>query len=192
MHTGLTDTEVIALVLKGDQQVYSILVDRYKALVFTIVQRYLKSREDAEETAQDIFIKAYRHLPDFKGQSKFSTWLYTIATTTCISFLRKKKLEVHSLDQEKLTAFAEGLDGGMSANTIEQKNRVTMVQQAISLLSADDAQVITLFYQGEQSLEEIAAIVKKEPNAVKVQLHRARSRLKIKMQEHFREEIKDL
>lgn len=192
MHTGLTDTEVIALVLKGDQQVYSILVDRYKALVFTIVQRYLKSREDAEETAQDIFIKAYRYLPDFKGQSKFSTWLYTIATTTCISFLRKKKPEVHSLDHEKMTAFAEGLDGGMKANTIEQKSRIAMVQQAISLLSADDAQVITLFYQGEQTLDEIAAILKKEPNAVKVQLHRARSRLKIKMQEHFREEIKDL
>lgn len=192
MHTGPADTDVIALVLRGDQQAYSILVDRYRNYVFTIVLRYLKSREDAEETAQDIFIKAYRNLPDFKGQSKFSTWLYTIATTTCISFLRKKKLAVHSLDQEKMAGVAEQIEGGLSANTIEQKSRVNMVQQSIALLGPEDAQVITLFYKGEQSLEEIARILGKEPNTVKVQLHRARSRLKQKMQEHFREEINDL
>jgi RNA polymerase sigma-70 factor (ECF subfamily) len=192
MHTGLTDTDIIALVLKGDQQAYAIVVERYRNFVFTIVLRYLKSREDAEETAQDIFVKAYRHLADFKGQSKFSTWLYTVATTTCISFLRKKKPEVHSLDHEKMSGFAENLDGGMSANGIEQKSRVNMVQQSIALLRPEDAQVLTLFYKGEQSLEEVARIVRKEPNAVKVQLHRARSRLKQKMQEHFREEIKDL
>jgi len=192
MHTGTTDTEVIGRVLKGDTQAYSILVDRYRNYVFTIVLRYLKSREDAEETAQDIFIKAYRHLADFKGQSKFSTWLYTVATTTCISFLRKKRPEVHSLDNEKIAGLADNIDGGLRANTIEQKSRATMVSKAIALLSPDDAQVITLFYKGEQTLEEIAGIMGKEPNTVKVQLHRARARLKARMEEHFREEVRDL
>jgi len=192
MHTGTTDTEVIGRVLKGDTQAYSILVDRYRNYVFTIVLRYLKSREDAEETAQDIFIKAYRHLADFKGQSKFSTWLYTVATTTCISFLRKKRPEVHSLDNEKIAGLADNMDGGLRANTIEQKSRATMVQKAIALLPPDDAQIITLFYKGEQTLEEIAGIMGKEPNTVKVQLHRARARLKTRMEEHFREEVRDL
>ena len=67
-----------------------------------------------------------------------------------------------------------------------------MVNEAIKMLSPDDAQVITLFYKGEQTLEEIAQILGKEPNAVKVQLHRARGRLKDKMQTHFSEEVKDI
>ena len=160
--------------------------------MFTIVLRYVKAREDAEEVAQDVFVKAYRSLSDFQGASKFSTWLYTITTTSCITFLRKKKLDMHSLDNEKVFAVADNLDGGMSANQIEQKSKVTMVNQAIALLSPDDAQVLTLFYKGEQSLEEIARAMGKEVNAVKVQLHRARTRLKERLQKHFSHEVKDI
>jgi RNA polymerase sigma factor (sigma-70 family) len=192
MYTGPADMDIISLVLKGDQQAYSMLVERYRNYIFTIVLRYVKSREDAEELAQDIFVKAYRALADFKGQSKFSTWLYTVTTTTCISFLRKKKLEVRSLDDERVFEVADNIDGGMRANQVEQKSRVNMVNEAIKMLSHDDAQVITLFYQGEQTLEEIATVLGKETNAVKVQLHRARARLKEKMTRHFSEEVKDI
>ena len=87
---------------------------------------------------------------------------------------------------------AENIDGGLTANQIEHKSRVTMVNDAIAMLSPEDAQVITLFYKGEQTLEEIATILKKEPNAVKVQLHRARGRLKEKMQVYFSHEVKDI
>lgn len=192
MHTGTTDTEIIGLVLQGDQNVYAVLVERYQNIVFTIVLRYIKSREDAEEVAQDIFIKAFRSLADFKGTAKFSTWLYTITTTTCITFLRKKRLDVQSLDNEKVFASADNIDGGMYANQVEQKSRINMVNEAIRLLNPDDAQVITLFYKGEQTLEEIAQILGKEQNTVKVQLHRARGRLKDKMEKHFSAEVKDI
>ena len=192
MHTETPDIDLIQLVLAGNQPVYAQLVEKYKNFVFTIVLRYVKGREDAEEVSQDVFIKAYRSLADFKGASKFSTWLYTITTTTSLSFLRKKQLEVHSLDNEKAFAAADNIDGGMSANQIEQKSKVQMVNQAITLLSADDAQVITLFYKGEQTLEEIAKIMGKEPNAVKVQLHRARTRLKEKMEKYFSAEVRDI
>ena len=192
MHTEHTDTELISQVLHGQQAAYGFLVERYQNFVFTIALRYVKSREDAEEVAQDIFIKAYRSLADFRGTSKFSTWLYTITTTSCITFLRKKKLEVQSLDNEHVFASTDNIDSGMRANTIEQKSRVDMVNRAIALLNPDDAQVITLFYKAEQTLEEIAQVLGKEPNAVKVQLHRARTRLKEKMQQHFSAEVKDI
>ena len=192
MHTETPDIELIQLVLAGNQSVYAQLVDKYKNFVFTIVLRYVKGREDAEEVSQDVFIKAYRSLQDFRGASKFSTWLYTITTTTCLSFLRKKQLDVQSLDNENVFASADNIDGGMSANQIEQKSKITMVNQAISLLSPDDAQVITLFYKGEQTLDEIAQIMGKETNAVKVQLHRARTRLKEKMEKYFSAEVKDI
>lgn len=192
MHTGPTDIDLISQILQGQQNAYAVLVQRYQNFVFTIVLRYVTSREDAEEVSQDAFIKAYRSLADFKGNAKFSTWLYTIATTSALSFLRKKKIEVHSLDNEKVFASADNIDSGMSANQVEQKNRVQMVNDAIKLLNPEDAQIVTLFYKGEQTLEEIAAILGKETNAVKVQLHRARTRLKEKMEKHFRAEVRDI
>jgi RNA polymerase sigma factor (sigma-70 family) len=192
MSTGLNDNEIISKVLEGDQQAYALLVDRYQRYVFTLTLRFMKTREDAEEVAQDVFIKAYRSLADFRGASKFSTWLYTIVNTTCITFLRKKKLEIHSLDHSAVFEAADSIDSGMRSNMVEQKSRVAMVNQAIKLLSSDDAEMITLFYKSEQTLEEIAAILGIEPNAAKVRLHRARTRLKDKMETHFADEIKDL
>ena len=192
MSTGPTDIEIISAVLSGNKEAYAQIVERHKAFVFTLVLRYIKSREDAEEVAQDVFLKAYRALADFKGASKLSTWLYTIVNTTCISFLRKKKLEVQSMENEKVFESIENRDSGMNANQIEQKSKLAMVNRAIGLLSSDDAEIITLFYKGEQTLEEIAQVLGIEANAVKVRLHRARTRLKEKMQKHFAAEVKDI
>jgi RNA polymerase sigma-70 factor (ECF subfamily) len=192
MSTGPSDIEIISQVLTGDHNAYGLLVERYKSYVFTLVLRFVKSREDAEEVSQDIFIKAYRSLADFRGTAKFSTWLYTVVNTTCITFLRKKRLEVHSLDNEKVFEMAENKDSGFSANQVEQKSRVGMVNQAIALLSPDDAEIITLFYKNEQSLEEIGQILGLEANTAKVRLHRARTRLKEKMEKHFAAEVRDL
>ena len=192
MHTGPSDNEILSSVLRGNQQAYAEIVKRYQSFVFTIALRYTPNREDAEEIAQDCFIKAYRSLADFRGDSKFSTWLYTIVTTTCLTFLRKKKLDVHSLDNEKVFEAADSVDSGFGANQVEQKSKVTMVNRAINLLSPDDAQIITLFYKGEQSLEEIGQAMGLEPNTVKVRLHRARQRLRDKMEKHFSAEVRDL
>jgi RNA polymerase sigma factor (sigma-70 family) len=192
MSTGHNDIEIISQVLNGDQQAYAGLVNHYQNYVFTLALRFTKNREDAEEVGQDVFIKAYRALADFKGASKFSTWLYTIVNNTCITFLRKKKLEVHSLDNEKVFEAADSQDSGFRANQVEQKSRIAMVNKAIGMLSTDDAEVITLFYKGEQTLDEIAQVLGIESNTAKVRLHRARTRLKEKMEHYFAEEVKDL
>jgi len=192
MSAGPSDSEIISLVLKGDHNAYALLVERYKSYVFTLTFRFTKNREDAEEVSQDLFVKAYRSLADFKGTAKFSTWLYTIVNTTCITFLRKKRLDVKSLDDERTFEVADNQDSGLRANQVEQKSRLNMVNQAIALLSPDDAEIITLFYKNEQSLEEISQILGVEANTAKVRLHRARTRLKEKMERYFSEEIKDL
>ena len=192
MSTGLGDNEIISRVLRGEQNAYAELVNRYQAYVFTLVLRMIKNREDAEEVAQDVFVKAYRSLADFRGESKFSTWLYTIANTTSITFLRKKKLDVHSLDNEKVFEVADSKDSGLRANLVEQKSRVNMVNEAIAMLSPDDAEIITLFYKAEQNLDEISRILRLETNTAKVRLHRARTRLKEKMEKNFSEEVKNI
>ena len=188
----MTDTEIISRVLGGDQQGFAALVERYQNYVFTLVLRFTDNREDAEEISQDIFVKAYRCLADFRGASKFSTWLYTIVRTSCISFLRKKKLETISLDNEMNKLQIEGPESSFKANLVEGKSRRSMVNESIQMLSPDDAQIITLFYKAEQSLEEIGSILSMEPNTIKVRLHRARHRLKEKMEKHFSHELREL
>jgi len=192
MQTGPNDNSIISRVLQGEQQAYAVLVKRYQNFVFTLCLRYAPLREDAEEIAQDVFIKAYRSLADFRGDAKFSTWLYTIVHTSCLTFLRKKRPDIKSLDEEHVFAAADTKHSGLHANQAEQKSRVGMVNDAIRLLGPDDGKIITLFYKGEQSLEEIGRIMGIEPNTVKVKLHRARLRLKEKMEKHFTQEVKDL
>lgn len=182
------DIDVISRVIRGDQHAYAELVHRYKDYVFTLALRFCKNREDAEEVSQDIFIKVYRSLADFKGTSKFSTWLYTITYNTSVTFLRKKRMDVKSIDDDHTFLQLENQESSFSANQMEQKSRVNHVNQAIGKLSADDSQIITLFYKMEQSLEEIGVILGLEPNTVKVRLHRARQRLKEKLEKDYRSE----
>lgn len=192
MQTGPGDNEIINRVLHGEQALYAELVKRYQNFVFTIALRYTPIREDAEEIAQDVFVKVYRSMADFRGESKFSTWLYTIVTTTCITFLRRKKLTIHSLDNEYIFEAADNQNSTFKANQVEQKSKVQFINEAIRLLSVDDARIITLFYQAEQSLEEIGRIIGVDPNTAKVKLHRARQRLKEKMEKHFAEVVEEL
>jgi RNA polymerase sigma factor (sigma-70 family) len=190
--TGQPDEEIIHRILTGEQSAFALLVEKYQNYVFTLVLRFTENREDAEEIAQDVFVKAYRSLADFRGDSKFSTWLFTITRTTCLSFLRKKKLDTQSLDNERTGLQLENRESGYHANLVEQKSRHIMLSQAISMLSVDDAQVLNLFYKAEQTLEEIGKIMRLDPNTVKVKLHRARQRLKEKMEKHFSHEVREI
>ncbi|HEY2649725.1 MAG TPA: sigma-70 family RNA polymerase sigma factor [Puia sp.] len=190
--TGPPEEEIISRILKGDQAAYAILVEKYQNYVFTLVMRFTENREDAEEIAQDVFVKAYRSLADFRGDSKFSTWLFTITRTTCLSFLRKKKLDTQSLDNERTGLQVENKESGFNADIVEQKSRYSMLSLAISMLSVDDTQVLNLFYKAEQTLDEIGKIMRLDPNTVKVKLHRARQRLKEKMEKHFAHEVREI
>jgi len=190
--TGQPDTEIINRILKGEQSAFAVLVEKYQNYVFTLVLRFTENREDAEEIAQDVFVKAYRSLADFRGDSKFSTWLFTITRTTCLSFLRKKNLDTFSLDNERMGLQVENKESGFNANLVEQKSRHAMLNRAITMLSPDDSQVLNLFYKGEQTLDEIGKIMRLDANTVKVKLHRARQRLKDKMEKYFAHEVREI
>ena len=192
MYAGTGDNEIISRVLQGDQQIFAELVKRYRHFVFTIALRYTTNREDAEEIAQDVFVKAYRSLADFRRDSKFSTWLYTITTNTCSSFLRKKKMTIHSLANEKIFELVNSAEPAINGKEAEQKSKAVLMNRAICLLNAEDANIITLFYQGDQSLEEIGQIMGITSNAAKVKLHRARQRLKGKLEQYFAKEMKEM
>ena len=191
MQSKLSDTELIEQTLAGDQSAYADLVKRHQRFVFTLAIRFAKNREDAEEIAQDCFIKAYRSLSSFQKQSKFSTWLYSIVYTTAMTTLRKKRIATDSIDDEETFVQIENKPSGYDDNA-ENKSRTFYVNQAIDQLLPDDAAIITLFYKGEQSLEEIAQTMGIEANTVKVKLFRARQRLKEKLERNLKDEVKEL
>src|ERR1700749_1148197 len=129
MQSKLSDIELIEQTLAGNQAAYADLVKRHQRFVFTLALRFAKNREDAEEIAQDCFIKAYRSLASFQKQSKFSTWLYSIVYTTAMTFLRKKKLVMDSLDDEGTYLQAESQASGYDVNDVENKSRSFYLNQ---------------------------------------------------------------
>jgi len=192
MQSKFSDIELIEQTLQGNQAAYADLVKRHQRFVFTLAMRFTKTREDAEEVAQDSFIKAYRSLQNFQGQSKFSTWLYSIVYTTAMTFLRKRRLDTSSIDDENNHLQLENQSGGFKNDLAENKSRSYYVNQAIEQLLPDDAMIITLFYKGEQSLEEIALTLGIEPNNVKVKLFRARQRLRERLERNLKHEVSEL
>jgi len=191
MQSKLSDIELIEQTLAGDQSAYADLVKRHQRFVFTLAVRFMKTREDAEEVAQDCFVKAYRSLESFQGGSKFSTWLYSIVYTTAMTALRKKRLDTDSIDDENTYIQIENT-GGYDVNNVENKSRSFYLNQAIAQLLPDDATIITLFYKGEQSLEEIAQTMGMDAKTVKVKLFRARQRLKDRLERNLKDEVKEL
>jgi RNA polymerase sigma-70 factor (ECF subfamily) len=181
MQNKYSDTELIKKVLGGEKAAYADLMKRHQRFVFTLALRFAKNREDAEEIAQDCFIKAYRSLNTFRSTSKFSTWLYSIVYTTAMTFLRKKRLDIQSIDTEAGLLNIQNHVSDLNADDVEHKSKMVFVNRAIDQLSPDDAAVITLFYQGEQSLEEIGQA-----------LGMARHRLKEKIENILHHEVKEL
>lgn len=189
MSAAITDETLIQQALAGSQAAFATLVNRYERYVFTLAFRLVKNREDAHEVSQDAFLRAFRYLPDFRGEAKFSTWLYKIVYTTALNFLRKNKLNTQSLDDENrpLKIADEGLPD--ASHALEQHDRNTVLQHAISQLSRDDAAIITLFYLYEHSLDEICQITDLSMTNAKTKLCRARQRLRAIVERKFAAEL---
>ena len=182
------EQELILEIRGGNTRAFSNLVDSYKDLVFTLAIRMLGNREEAEEVSQDVFIKVYKSLPNFKGDSKISTWIYRIAYNTCLDRIKKiKKKRMHTdLDHIDQIAYAD-LDTAF--DKMVQAERSEMIDRCLSELSAEDAGVLTLFYLEEKNLQEIEETTDLPVNTLKVRLFRARKRLASVMEKNVNKEI---
>jgi len=167
----------------GDHRAFATLVARYKHLVFTVCQRILRHREDAEEAAQDTFVKAYRNLGEYQGTAQFSTWLYSIAYRTALSKLRSRKAGTVDLD-----ALDADIHGPVQAPTVADGDRKALVEWALGQLPGEDAAVMTFFYLQELGIDEIVTITGLGASNVKVKLHRGRKKLLTILQDHLKEE----
>lgn len=184
----INDQHDINLILNGDANAFHMLVDRYKDLVYSLSLRMLKNREEAEEVSQDTFIKVFKSLPRFKGDSKFSTWIYRIAYNTCLDRLKKNKKFYNDVPIDEFTEHqVRTIDDALE--NLEAKEREQAIQDCISLLPSEDGFLLTLYYYEEQSLDDISKVMGLTPNNVKVKLFRSRKKLATILKQRLEPEI---
>jgi RNA polymerase sigma-70 factor (ECF subfamily) len=173
----MTDQEYISLILKGDTSLFKHIVDRYARMSFAVAFRIIKDNDDSQDIVQESFIAAYENLKNFKGESKFSTWLYRIVANKALAMKNKQKYFEESDDQGQLDDEYD--------EEIDLRNDL-LVKQALNTLNDKERLVIDLFYTQDQSIKEISQIIQASEVNVKVILHRARK----KMNEHVQKSIK--
>jgi len=183
----MDDNMIIARVLEGETAAFEHLVNRYKDMAFSIARRVCANAEDAEEVAQDAFMKAYQALDKFKQESKFSTWLYRIVTNTAISSTRKKKIAMTSLDETLVENFSEDeIRENLNQFSLEEQSRY--VKEAMQQLHPQDALLINMFYTDELSIEEVSEVTGLSQANVKVRLHRIRKKLYVLLDGMFKKQ----
>lgn len=178
------DNYYIEKVLNGDTACFAQLVEKHKNMAFTIAIKILKIPEDAEEVAQDAFLKAYNSLKNFKGESKFSTWFYRIVYNEAISKTRKKKPEVSAIDEDIINNYTTD-QVSRSVNRLSEEEQIVVINQIIKNLPEEENLLLTLFYKKEQSIDEISKMTGYTVSNVKVKLYRIRKKLYSELQKHL-------
>jgi RNA polymerase sigma-70 factor (ECF subfamily) len=164
----------IEAIQNGDPAPYAFIVDEYQHMAYTIAIRVLGNVEDAEDIAQESFIKAYQQINQFQFRSKFSTWLYTIVYRTAISKLKEGRLNFFSISDEGEEQYTQNAP---QLEQLEVKEERQFVKQAILKLPRTEALMITLFYLNENSVREIQEITGLSSALIKIRLFRGRKKL---------------
>jgi RNA polymerase sigma-70 factor (ECF subfamily) len=171
---NVNEEQYIQRIKDGDVRAFSWLVSHYQGKVLTIIWKITGCREEAEDIAQEVFIKVFKAIGKFKGDAAFATWLYSIAYNTTMSELRKRKFAFIPLDDAPLVENAPDDDALESGDT---EQRLACLDEALKQLSPDDAFLVSLYYMENQPIEAIAHISNLSVANVKVRLHRIRKRL---------------
>lgn len=185
------DIYYIQSVRKGDVSAFAFLVERYQNMVYSLAFKLLKNTEDAEEMAQDTFVKAFQKLEMYEGKSKFSTWLYSITYNACISELRKRRIHFSSLEDQHISDQEEmKMHSYFTENKKEDQERYLAI--ALNKLPEDDQVLVTLYYYENQSMDEISMITGLTVSNIKVKIHRARKKMYELLHELLKEEMYSL
>lgn len=182
----MTDNELIALCKRGDRDAFNKIMEKHQNTMFGMAYNLLSDYHDAEDAVQDTFIKAYRSISSFKGQSAFTTWLYVICKNSCNDILRRRQKHsaVMSIDADESenSPIRELKSEELSPEEhMELSETQTAVKEAIDALKQEYKEVLILSDMREMSYDEISAILKIPTGTVKSRLNRARTALRKKL-----------
>ena len=187
--TRETDEVYIKALQGGDTSALVGIMELYQHKIFSLIMNMVKNEDDATELTQDVFLKVYDKSTEFRFQSKFSTWLYRIAYNTSLSFLRKKKLDIRSLEPVHEN---EWKGGSPDLDSLREEERNRYISMALEKLGPQQKLLIQLFYLEELTVKEIIEITNIPESSVKTGLLRARNNLFRHLQTELKEEIDSL
>ncbi|NLB51325.1 MAG: sigma-70 family RNA polymerase sigma factor [Syntrophomonadaceae bacterium] len=175
--------------LQGDTLAFEKLILPYQNKIYVLAYRYMNNEEDAYDMTQEAFIKAFRSLRSFKGDSSFGTWIYRVATNVCLDELRRRKRRIIALSLDEPLAVKDGetVEKEIADNKptqdiiIEQKEFSQYIQQLVSEMKPEHKNVIILRDMMQLSYEEIAVALDTSIGTVKSRLSRARNILRKKL-----------
>jgi RNA polymerase sigma-70 factor (ECF subfamily) len=170
------EAELIERARAGDERAFGWLVDRHRDRAYALALRMLRSPAEAEEAAQDAFVRVWRALPGFRGEAKFSTWLHRIVVRRCLD--RVAVLNTRRKRETELEHAPEPAAGPDASTDPETRRRAARLTDLMADLTEAQRVVVTLFYHQDRSLEDVAKTLGLPENTVKTHLHRARAVLR--------------
>jgi len=180
---------LIEEILSGNQKAFQTFIETYQRLVSHVVFRMVPDEADREDLCQDIFLKIYKNLPEFKFNSKVSTWIARIAYNTCVNYLEKRKLPLfEDLSTERISL--DNLSGTLVApdEYAEERDISQRLKIEIEKLPVHFRTILTLFHLESMSYHEIGDIMKLPEGTVKSYLFRARKSLKERLLSQYQQE----
>lgn len=181
----------IQQILEGNPDKFSYFVDQYKNMAFSIALRIVNNNEDAEEVVQDSFLKAYKSLASFRGDSKFSTWLFKIVVNRSLSKVRRKVFITKEVEIEDVPdSLIENTEA--TYRKLTQSEQKKYINQALDKLNTDDRLFLTLYYLNENTIDEISDITLVSRENIKMKLHRARKKMYLAVSLILKSESKNL
>jgi RNA polymerase sigma factor (sigma-70 family) len=180
---SMSDAAIVELVVNGDQNVFAVLVERYKDAVQNLAYRMLGNTTEAEDVTQETFVRAYTQLGTYKPVHKFSTWLLSIASHLAIDQLRRRRFLALPLEDVPFLELLPDVGVGPEQSALQGEQQ-DEIQEYLQLLPSKYRAVIVLRYWYDFSYEEIAQALKLTPALVKARLHRARELLARYMQKN--------
>jgi len=184
--------ETIERIKAGNQEAFRLIIREYKSQAYSIAFRIMRNAEDAEEVVQDSFLRAYKKIHQFKGDSKFASWFLKIVYNQSLTKVKKKRIDTLEINEEIDTYDRQNnfnLDGW---NMIMQEEKEKYVRQALNKLPDDDALVLSLYYLSGNSIPEICEITGWTLSNAKVKLHRARQKVYASLFSILKFEMKSL
>lgn len=178
----MNDSELVRQVINGNNNAFRFLVRKHQRLVLHVVGRMVQRQDEVEDICQEVFIKVFRKLDSFRGDSKLSTWIANIAYNTCISHIRKRERRGEQSYDEHPMLVAHEKDNSANPKGIEKKEAKKYLLQLIESLPVNYRTVLTLFHLEEFSYKEIEEITGMPEGTIKSYLSRARKMLKLKLE----------
>ncbi|MBB1140329.1 MULTISPECIES: RNA polymerase sigma factor [unclassified Myroides] len=175
---SMTDEELVQFIIhNGNTSLFGIIYDRYGQKVYQKCLGFAESRDAAEDLTQDVFVKLYLNLKSFRGEAKFSTWLYSFTYNHCVNYSKSiLKRQRDNIELQEEAMYVSTVDEEVSDEEIFSLT-VEKLQEALGLIDPEDKIVLLMKYQDDKSIREIALLLELGESAVKMRLHRAKKKI---------------